>query len=538
MQAAGIGALAVGCATKAFLALRHLRREFGWQVYRALGDDPKMQRMFLHRQLLFVLVVLAGFSFFQVWLLRAAAAALAGPRAIGWVEIAVTAVVCMATLCVTLSAAVHEAAWSMYACVGVYACAPAYIVYKLVVAATGQHLDRSEVSAHNASSRCMIVLLGALLVLDVALALVSLVVARGFGRGLRQQLRHFHTLSRSPVDLESGVYVGHDADSPSRPSPDGQGQADHASSGTGPSQRTVGSVLSWMAANTKESVRESWLLFRAFFCGLGVADEPEATETGEAAETAEIADTPSTQPTLQLYHSMPKFSAMALHDIFGPACSASLQGSQDLSVAGECRRSSESTECGSLCFGDMSVSDPDLPRLGSYGSFHPDARPDTPVTLELLLSVEELNTINGELAVAASASTINRSFIGGGLAACAGSPAPSWSLVSTASCRTSIGWVSNSVLSSARQALAGERPRGPFYVSSFVDEFSLHASTQSPLALRVACPDDISICSDDSRSALQFSAGSGGEVPPADDTQEDAADNASAVSQTPPLPLA
>ncbi|KAJ2765970.1 hypothetical protein IWQ57_004564, partial [Coemansia nantahalensis] len=413
MQAAGIGALAVGCATKAFLALRHLRREFGWQVYRALGDDPKMQRMFLHRQLLFVLVVLAGFSFFQVWLLRAAAAALAGPRAIGWVEIAVTAVVCMATLCVTLSAAVHEAAWSMYACVGVYACAPAYIVYKLVVAATGQHLDRSEVSAHNASSRCMIVLLGALLVLDAALALVSLVVARGFGRGLRQQLRHFHTLSRSPVDLESGVYVGHDADSPSRPSPDGQGQADHASSGTGPSQRTVGSVLSWMAANTKESVRESWLLFRAFFCGLGVADEPEATETGEAAETAEIADTPSTQPTLQLYHSMPKFSAMALHDIFGPACSASLQGSQDLSAAGECRRSSESTECGSLCFGDMSVSDPDLPRLGSYGSFHPDARPDTPVTLELLLSIEELNTINGELAVAASASTINRSFVGG-----------------------------------------------------------------------------------------------------------------------------
>ncbi|KAJ2713002.1 hypothetical protein H4R19_002466 [Coemansia spiralis] len=475
MQTAGLGTLALGCAAKAFLALRYLRREFGQQVSRA---GPTMRRMLLCRQVLLVLVVLAGLCFLQVWAQRVAAAVLAGPSAMRWAEIVATPIVCMAVLSASLAAAVHERRWAMYMCVGVFASAPAYIIYRLVVAVTGWYLGNADVDEHNASSKYMAVLLAVLLALDVALALVSLAVVWDFGRGLQQRLRHVYIITRKDVDLESGVYGGHSTHTAARRSTNDQQPGDNDASGAGSSQPTAGGILSRMVASTNASLNESTLLFRAFFFGLDVPDEPAAIEATEKA---------STQPTLQLHHSIPKFSTTAFQDMFGSACPTAFQGSRDLGVADEPPRSSESTECGSLHCDDAAMSDPDMPRLGSYESFRPDSRPDTPVTLELLLSIEELNTINGELAVAASASSINRSWIGGGgLAASCGSPAPSWSLVSSASFRTSMGWASGSVISSARLALAG-----------YADEFSLQAAVQSPLALRVACPDDISVCSDD-----------------------------------------
>ncbi|KAJ2881994.1 hypothetical protein IWW38_005719, partial [Coemansia aciculifera] len=66
LQAVSIVVLAIGGLGKAWLVWRQLKKQFGWQVYRALGADLKMQRMFHYHQILLSLTTLAAFFFLEL----------------------------------------------------------------------------------------------------------------------------------------------------------------------------------------------------------------------------------------------------------------------------------------------------------------------------------------------------------------------------------------------------------------------------------------------------------------------------------------
>ncbi|KAJ2776705.1 hypothetical protein H4R18_005533 [Coemansia javaensis] len=589
LHACAIAALALGGAAKAWLAWRHLRRDFGWQMFRALGADLRMRRMLVCQQLLLSLAVLAALLFLHVWVQLAGIAALTGAGALGWVLSAALLAAVVAVLCACLAAAVRELRWLMYACAALFAAAPAPMVYMLVVVATRWRLARPAGAVHAACYKYMALLLAALLALDIALALASLAVARTFGKGLKERLRHFQDLARQDIDLEAATAPG--TLGPHAPS----AAAEDYLAKPAPARQPASGALARALASTRGSLWESSVLFRAFFFGLDVADGPEARASTEAPPPPPPqALEPSAHPTMWLLYSVPKFSATSLQNMFASPCSTTCQASPEPGAARP-PQSPAPTERSSLCLSDAalpapgtpsahsagsarspatsrpysldgvqtptasraasfdttaaartpttpgpcsfdsartpttpgvgsvgsvgSVQTPDAPRLCSIDSVRPPpaarlcsidsirlpAATGTPMTLELLLSIEELDTINGELVAAASRSYGSASGSRPHMHGAAGSPAPSWSLVSSASLRTSTGTAPFPAMSPG--ALVGERSRVVFRPAAYADDYCPppHA-VHSPLALRVTNSSDIVDCSDDSRPASRPSS--------------------------------
>ncbi|KAJ1849305.1 hypothetical protein LPJ73_003756 [Coemansia sp. RSA 2703] len=247
LQAVSIVVLMLACAAKAWLVWKHLTREFGWQVYRALGADLKMQRMFLFHQILLSLATLAAFFFLELWMQLATITVLShGRQGGGWPQNILVLFVCAAVLCMCLFAAVQEFLWLMYGCIAVFAIAPAYFIYNLVAVNRRPH-DTAE-DVYGASRKYITFFLALLLVLDIALIAVSLVVLRTFAKGLRHRLRHFQILARGEVDLESVA-------DPAAEKPQSPAGGHHAG-------------VSSLFATAKSSLRESSQMFRAFFSGL------------------------------------------------------------------------------------------------------------------------------------------------------------------------------------------------------------------------------------------------------------------------------
>ncbi|ORX67879.1 hypothetical protein DL89DRAFT_294421 [Linderina pennispora] len=187
MQAASIAVTLVGCAAKAYVESRWLRREFGWQVYRALGADRAMQRMFLLHQVLLSVSILGAAVFVEFWLLVAVA------QADGWLRNVFILVLAAVLITMVLFAAVQELPWVMRACAAVLIATPVYFIYMLVA------VNRQE--RYRGGRKYLSVMLTVLVLLDSALAMLCIAVCRTFNRGLRQRLRRFQIMARGEVDL-------------------------------------------------------------------------------------------------------------------------------------------------------------------------------------------------------------------------------------------------------------------------------------------------------------------------------------------------
>ncbi|KAJ2508820.1 hypothetical protein IWW47_000403 [Coemansia sp. RSA 2052] len=267
LQAVSIAVLAVGGIGKAWLVWRELKKQFGWQVYRALGADFKMQRMFYYHQILLSLATLAAFFFLELWLQLATIAKQTGGREGGWAQNIIILFLCAVVLCMCLFAAVQELPWLMCGCVGVLAVAPAFFIYKLVV--VNRHAAAGTEDAYAAGRTYMTFFLVILLLLDIALTAISLVVARTFGKGLRQRLRHFQILARGEVDLETM----------SRAGPSKQPSASSSMANVPPTQPVSVHGFTTLLTSAKSSLRESPLHFCALFSGLGVPGDRETVRS-------------------------------------------------------------------------------------------------------------------------------------------------------------------------------------------------------------------------------------------------------------------
>ncbi|KAJ1823908.1 hypothetical protein LPJ56_002908 [Coemansia sp. RSA 2599] len=262
IQAVSIAILTIGCMAKIVLIWKHLKKEFGWQVYRALGADLKMQRMFYFHQLLLALTVLASFFFLELWLQLATITAQSkGKQGGGWVQNIFILFICAVVLCMCLFAAVQEFLWLMYGCIGIFVISPAFFIYKLV-AVTHKPAGGIE-DVYKPGRTYMTFFLAVLLILDLALAAVSYIVARTFGKGLRQRLRHFQILARGEVDLETAHLSESNKSLEAHPDARNEQQINGVGS-------TAARGFSGIMTSAKSSLKESSLLLRAFFSGLDV----------------------------------------------------------------------------------------------------------------------------------------------------------------------------------------------------------------------------------------------------------------------------
>ncbi|KAJ2843685.1 hypothetical protein IWW36_005469, partial [Coemansia brasiliensis] len=226
LQAAGISTLILGSAAKLLLAWRCLN--FGRRVPRIIDiESLRVRRMLLFQQLLLSLVVVAACVFLQMCLQLASAGA--------QMQCIVALFVCVSTLGLCLFAAVYEL-WSlMNSCVVIFVIvAPAYFIYKLVT------VNRFLFISSNAGRHYLTILLAMLLVLDVALIIVSLLVAHTFDRRRCEHVHRFRTLAQSEADPGTLTNNSHIA------------KSEPASHG-----------FSDMMNSTKRSLKES--LLRAFF---------------------------------------------------------------------------------------------------------------------------------------------------------------------------------------------------------------------------------------------------------------------------------
>ncbi|KAJ2485025.1 hypothetical protein EV174_002011 [Coemansia sp. RSA 2320] len=257
-----------------------------------------------------------------------------------------------------------ELLWLMYGSVGVLAVAPAFFIYKLVVVNRPVAAGTEDVYA--AVRTYVTFFLVILLVLDIALTAVSLVVARTFGKGLRQRLRHFQILARGEVDLETMSRAGPSA------------QLSDASDTTGEELlRRVFSVrgFSVLVTSAKNSLKESSLHFRALFLGL---DFPSDRETVRSMHRASVE---------KWEQAAPGFANPQLLEVFGsPASTTDRSPSQgfgtisSLPEPAQCRspqqmhkaQHSPIASSSSMQFGSRST---------AHGTF--------------VLSADELDAING-----------------------------------------------------------------------------------------------------------------------------------------------
>ncbi|KAJ2305759.1 hypothetical protein IWW55_001770, partial [Coemansia sp. RSA 2706] len=378
LHAAAVSVLVLGSAAKVWLTWRHLKKDFGWQVYRALGADLGLQRMFFFRQLLLSLVTVAACLFVQLWLQLVVAGST-------WPLLVIALIACVVALSMCLLSAIRELRRLMYACATAFGTVvPALLIYKLVA------INRWSFSASNddddAGRRYTVLLVVILLALDVALVVTSLIVAHTFGRGLCERLYRFHILARGDVDP---VSISHMSDTVK--------------------SNSSFQTLSALMDSTKRSIKESSVLFRAFFSGLDVPDVLEADRSQSVCSLpSEVHRSQSSAPTLA-NPRMPEAAALSAVD-------ASLEQSIPEIVPSASERSSHISAVQGL---PSPVSSSSVERL------------PTPRISALVLSIEELNMINGELVVCSSHPSTRV------LSGAAVSPAASWSFVSSISIRDS-----------------------------------------------------------------------------------------------------
>ncbi|KAJ2781583.1 hypothetical protein GGI15_003181 [Coemansia interrupta] len=442
LQAVSIVILVLGCAAKAWLVWKHLTREFGWQVYRALGADLKMQRMFLFHQILLSLVTLAAFFFLELWMQLATITVQShGHQGGGWAQNILVLFVCAAVLCMCLFAAVQEFLWLMYGCIAVFAVAPAYFIYNLVAVNRKPHDSADDV--YEASRKYITFFLVLLLVLDIALIAVSAVVLRTFAKGLRHRLRHFQILARGEVDLESVSDPSTDTnagpDGPAAEKPPGSGEITH-------------SGLSALMTTAKSSLRESSMLFRAFFSGLDTATCDPRSASGRSLHRESVAKWEQAAPGVV----NPELASM--FDMRQSAAAASPKSPPQVHVLGL----SPHDISDSRIFDASTQFDSKSTRQGS---------------IALALSAAELGLINGD---DQEPKVSGQSAGSSAAAAAATAPLPMSSTTLAASTPPS---------SPQRGPLGSE-------VENYAADCALYNTIQRPMALRVVNVDALSDCSD------------------------------------------
>ncbi|KAJ2743997.1 hypothetical protein GGI20_003324 [Coemansia sp. BCRC 34301] len=431
LQAASIAVLAIGGIGKTWLVWRQLKRQFGWQVYRALGADLKMQRMFYYHQILLSLATLAAFFFLELWLQLATITKQTSSREGSWAQNIAILLLCAVVLCMSLFAAVQELLWLMYGSVGVLAVAPAFLIYKLVV--VNRHVEIGKEDVYASARKYMTFFLVVLLLLDIALAVISLVVARTFGKGLRQRLRHFQILARGDIDLETMSRVA---------GPSAQLSVSSRVANEPPTQPESGHGLGMLLTSAKSSWKESPLHFCALFSGLNVLADRETVRSLHRAsvEKWEKAALGLANPRL--------------FDIFGsPSSSTSCVVPRGLGAS-------------------VVLSDPEKcqsPPIASNSSMQFGSRSTAHGTF--VLSAEELDTINGTSLPAAQAL--------------------SWREVAYTA-PPAVATITRSSSSLPQQEIldrsAGEQP---IQADDYTSDCSLYNTLQGPLGLHVVNPDNI-----------------------------------------------
>lgn len=278
IQATSIVVLVLGCVGKVWVAYRYLQREFGWQVYRALGADLKMQRMFLWHQVLLTLAIVYAFLFLEQWLQLVTITVQTHGVEGSWVENILVIMVCGVLLCINVFSAIQEFQWLMYGCVVVWVSAPTYFIYKLAIINSGQ-------GVYLAGRKYLTFFLVLLLVLDMVLAVVSVIVAQTFGKGLRQRLRQFQILSRKEVDLEAIVATATATTTIAS-----------SLSSIHETKETHG-LFSSFITSAKSTLKESSVIFSTYYSGLRVRkDSIHDTETARSMHREEVQKWEETSP--------------------------------------------------------------------------------------------------------------------------------------------------------------------------------------------------------------------------------------------------
>ncbi|KAJ2083431.1 hypothetical protein H4R24_000810 [Coemansia sp. RSA 988] len=504
MQAISIGILALGLVAKGWIVWRYLKRDFGWQVYRALGADLKMQHMFFCQQLLLSLVILSGFLFVELWLQLAEIAALSSSNSGGcWVQHAFLLVAAIVVLCLCLFAAVQELPWLMYGCIGTFAAALAFFIYQLVVVNRERPAEAKDI--FEASLKYINFLLAMMVALTVALVTISLVVAWSFGRGLRQRLRQFQILARQEVDLEALSHQDPTANSPIDTADSNTVNEKHNKQSS--FRQTASDILTMLATDTMSSLKESSLLFQAFFSGLDVpTDVPVSFSDQSPRNFVHPMRIAASAPRLQDVFRLPSDNSCSNFD--GDIRSIGYLYSMEHNTAAPSILSEKSeykstphpreSSLGSNAVGISNVDDSDRNSVedNSNNIPQPMASDASPVTPGLLLSIEELDVINSDVETIRS---ISRPHTGEMVTLSARTTA-SWSLVSSISFRTSISTVADAVESPIHELSSSQKTQMLYPANTNDDSVLFNDNLQQPLDMRVTNPDV------DSNSSKNYSA--------------------------------
>ncbi|KAJ2721547.1 hypothetical protein GGI07_003900 [Coemansia sp. Benny D115] len=478
MQTISIIVLFIGCAGKAWLIWRSLRKEFGWQVYRALGADLKMQRMFFYHQVLLSLAILGAFFFLELWLqLVTITVQTHGKQGGGWAQNILVLFVCASVLCMVLFSAVQEFRWLMYGCTGVFIVAPAFFIYKLVVVNRHNTTDGEE-DMYAAGRKYMSLFLVLLLLIDIALVVTSCIVAKTFGKGLRQRLRHFQILARGDVDLEQAngqtqaPRTGGTADTLKEASTTGVQRPD----GTAKSS-TVGHSFSELVG----SIKESSLLFRAFFSGLEVSDGArESVSTARQSHCKSVA---------LWEQAAPGVANPELIDMFS---------SQSSSAPKQCPTSPSTNSSCCDRYASVSTHHASNSRLFDTSTHTGSRATVAQYPVALALSSAELDVINGDSALDINSSPKLQT----------PKQALFWSLTSTA-VATNVSKIASEATTSQtcfqssntiaeRTGAKAAQPRESLSskVENYATDCALYNTLQCPVTLRVVNADALSDCSD------------------------------------------
>ncbi|KAJ1988133.1 hypothetical protein GGI25_005698 [Coemansia spiralis] len=214
--------------------------------------------------------------------------------------------------------------------------------------------------------------------MNLALLSITIIVARTFGKGLRQRLRHFQILARGEVDLEAIPKQDETTATSTICAAEKNIQDDNRP--LSPSvPKGEGSGLSEFVTSAKSSLKESSMLFKAFFSGLGNTDDLESLESlhRESVEVWEQAAPGLANPQLiNIFESLSK-NASSLAELNGK------QSTENLSKYSNHLKHSPQISPSMSKIGDGS-------NTVQFGS-----RSTAQGTVSFALSTDELNTING-----------------------------------------------------------------------------------------------------------------------------------------------